>query len=446
MRKNLSLFCFLSFFAITAGAQSPAQQAFSLSQEAMEASPANYRAPLDSLRKIQAAADDPLGVNIHSQAMATYQSFAGNYDSALYYYDKAFKPRLEKKQAPKIDSAFVRNSYLRNALTALPVKLAQHQVVMINEAHHVPSHRAFAINLLDELHRQGFRHIAFETLYAKDTALLKQRGYPVHESGFYQKEPLFGELMRQALKKGFTLLAYESEVKCTPSPAKDPRYCNRFRDSIQAQNLARWIQKNPEQKLFVYAGYSHVYENTEDTWIRMAEFFRQFTGINPLTIDQEHMSERTDSSMEDQRYRAVTLMKNIQAPMVAYVEDTIWSYSSKVDITVFHPRYLNKTSALPHYQVKHKRPDFYMLHNQRKPILITKEATRTRFSSELLPANTSMIQAFYQKEEGNRIPADVVELQKDQAEAILYLYPGAYEIVYLNEKGKTIMARPIEIK
>lgn len=443
-KKSLPLVLLLAA-TFTAGAQTKAQEAFQLGNAAQEAAPANYRAPLDTLRKIKPAADDEMGRSIYSQAMATYQSFAGNYDSALYYFDQPYQQHLNQQNDKGTDAAFAKDNYFRNALTALPKKLEPQRVVMLNEAHHIPAHRAFAINLLDELYRQGFRHIAIETLSAKDTAQLNKRRYPVQESGTYQKEPLFGELMRQALKKGFNLIAYESEVACEPMEGKGDYYCSNFRDSVQAQNLARWVKKNPDKKLFVYAGFSHIYESSDTEWTRMAEFFKRFTAIDPLTIDQQYMTEHAIPQLEDPRYRTATDIKNIQTPMVAYVEDTVWSHSNKVDITVFHPRYLNKSGSLPHYQIKYKRPDFYMLHNKRRPILISKDPKASRFSNELLPANTSMIMVFYQKEEGNRIPADVVELKKDQSEAILYLYPGAYEVIYLNKVGRPLMNRPMVV-
>ena len=451
MSKNSFIFLCLIFItftegALTAGAQTKAMQAFSLADSVHKANPANYRAPLDALRKIKPSAADEQEKSLYNQAMMTYQSFIGNYDSALYYADKSFYPKLEQVKNGRSDSSFVKENYFRNALTVLPGKLEPHRVVMLNEAHHIPAHRTFAIALLDELYKQGFRHLALETLSAKDSVQINKRRYPNQESGFYQREPLFGELMRQALKKGFTLIAYESEQECKPIEGKDPYYCNRFRDSIQAQNLARWVKKNPGKKLFVYAGYSHINESTENEWIYMAEFFKKFTGINPYTIDQVQMSERSVPKVEDPRYRALTDMKNIQAPMVAYVEDTVWSHSKQVDVTVFHPRYLNKKGSLPRYQIKNNRPDFYLLHNQRRPLMVTQQPEQKNFASEVLPDGTRMIMAFYQKEEGNRIPADVVELKKGQTDTILFLYPGAYDVVYLNERGERIMSRPMVIR
>lgn len=447
MYKSLSLTCLIFFLSLPklVLAQSPIQQQLSRKAEAaLQAAPANYLAPLDSLRKHKPAAKDLPATDAYQHVMSVYQAFVSNYDSALYYFDQ--QALAQQPHAPQdygIDSGFVKESFFRHALTALPKKISQHQVVMLNETYFMPAHRAFAISLLDELYKQGFRHMALETITSSDTASLNQRKYPVHKSGVYQKESLYGELVRQALRKGFSILAYQSEGPC---PAElDAVHCNNLRDSIQAQNLARWVRQHPDKKLFVYAGPSQIFENSSGKWKRTATYFKHLSGIDPYTIDQSYMNEHTSPALEDPRYRAAADLKNIQAPMVAYVEDTLWSHSKQVDATIFHPRYLNKTGSLPHYQLKHKRPDFYMLHNKRKPILIAKDPNSSRFSSELLPANTRLIQVFYQKEEGNRVPADVVELKKDQEEAILYLYPGAYEIVYLNKNGKTLMNRPITI-
>jgi hypothetical protein len=41
------------------------------------------------------------------------------------------------------------------------------QIILINEAHHVPQHRAFAYELLKALRQKGFTHFATETLSRK---------------------------------------------------------------------------------------------------------------------------------------------------------------------------------------------------------------------------------------------------------------------------------------
>jgi hypothetical protein len=426
-------------------AQSKAQQAFLLAADAHAGSPANYQTPLDTLRRIKIEPTDRLGEDAFYQAMMTYQSFAANYDSALYYADKRYHHKLANMNEQEPNRAFLAGMSIRVAKDMLLREMRSHQVVMINEAHHLPSHRAFMISMLNDLQRLGFRHIAMETLSAKDTSALHQRGYPLYESGFYQREPLFGEFMRQALKRGFKLVAYESEQECPSATGKDPFFCNRFRDSIQAVNLARWVQRHPEEKLFVFAGYSHVYKSSENEWTRMAQFFQKMTDIDPLTIDQTLMNEHQEPKLEDPRYAALTESRNIQVPVVAVQNGQAWSHSSEVDITVFHPRYSKRTSIIPRYQDKSNRPAFYMLHNQRRPILLSREPGKTPFPSELIPASTRMILAYYKNETGQRIPADVIELKKDQPESILFLYPGSYEVEYLNGDGKRIFYREMVI-
>lgn len=436
---NRTLALLLPLLMLAAGAQ--AQNAFRIGGNAHDAAPENYRAPLQALRNMPLQPEDKQAGSLYHQAMTTYQSFAGNYDSTLYYSGKG----MERMKDRGTDSAFYYNYSFRPAKDALLRKADQQQVLMLNEAHHVPAHRAFAIGLLDELYKKGYRHLALETLNYKDTAALKTRKYPVYESGFYQREPLYGELIRQALRKGFTLLAYESEVECSFITGKDDDYCNRFRDSIQAVNLATWVQKNPRKKLVVYAGYDHIHEQANGGWKHMAQFFQEMTGIDPYTIDQVQMNEKLGRNLEDPRYKALTAFKNIQTPVVAHEDDSLWSHSQKVDVTVFHPRYMNKMGTLPRFEDKSNRQGFYLLNNKRRPLLISRAPSEAR-GSELLPEGTSMIMAYYQNETGNRVPADVVELKKDQQETILFLYPGAYEVVYLNQQGTPFITRKIAIK
>ena len=60
------------------------------------------------------------------------------------------------------------------------------------KAHHVPRDRAFLLTLLRGLYERGFRYFAAETLNPKDTGL-QARGYPTLQTGYYTREPVFGD-------------------------------------------------------------------------------------------------------------------------------------------------------------------------------------------------------------------------------------------------------------
>lgn len=65
------------------------------------------------------------------------------------------------------------------------------------------------------------------------------------------------------------------------------------RDYWQAQNLiAGTLDRNPEARVLVHCGYSHLHEVVSPRWTPMAHYFGEATGIDPLTVDQVLFAER----------------------------------------------------------------------------------------------------------------------------------------------------------
>lgn len=146
------------------------------------------------------------------------------------------------------------------------------RVVMINESHHVSLHRIFALELAKVLKKVGYTHIAAET-FGRNISKLNERGYPTLNDGTYIIDPEFGHFIRTAASLGYGFVRYES---------------GKFdRELGQAENLASFIENNPNAKLLVYAGYGHIREATlDENDVRMGQHFQELTKIDPLTIDQ----------------------------------------------------------------------------------------------------------------------------------------------------------------
>src|SRR5215467_4641436 len=94
-------------------------------------------------------------------------SFAGDYSSALAYqqmtYDSSQVNEVEQRQINKIMQGF-KNIQHVDARKFISFLARDYQVIMINEAHNKPVHRAFTISLLEDLHKKGFRYLAMEML------------------------------------------------------------------------------------------------------------------------------------------------------------------------------------------------------------------------------------------------------------------------------------------
>lgn len=170
------------------------------------------------------------------------------------------------------------------------VELAlQHNIVMINEAHYKPIHRAFIGELAKALKKIDFNFYGAETFSTSQfsdnnrNSQLSLRGYPIMQDGFYTKEPVFGQLIETLIENEYTLFAYES---ITPIPT-DAVSQIAHRDSEQANNILSELAKSSDQKVLIHAGYHHIREtksNSGNKW--MAQFLKEKSGIDPLTISQ----------------------------------------------------------------------------------------------------------------------------------------------------------------
>ena len=127
---------------------------------------------------------------------------------------------------PKPDIDFFKTFKPKNAVATILKAAEKYQVVITNEAHYQPQNRVFTSLLLEKLYQQGFRYLCVEDLTRDDTIInekedkdLNTRKYPLRTTGYYMDEPQYGNLTRQALKLGYTLVDYDyyaSELKEDP--------------------------------------------------------------------------------------------------------------------------------------------------------------------------------------------------------------------------------------
>lgn len=165
------------------------------------------------------------------------------------------------------------------ALDTLMERARDRQVVMFNELHFSPEHRALVRQLLPQFKELGFTSLAMEALAIGDTQLMN-RGFPSQESGYYVREPEMAKLVRDALRLGFRLVPYEDTTGTN-------------REKQQARNLIEGtLRRSPQGKVLVLAGFGHIHEGEEEGRKRMmAAEFHRLSGIDPLTIDQVELNK-----------------------------------------------------------------------------------------------------------------------------------------------------------
>lgn len=306
----------------------------------------------------------------------------------------------------------------KNAVNAITNAAKNYQVVITNEAHYQPQNRVFTALLLEKLYRNGFRYFAVEDLYiddlnvkSKEDKELNKRKYPLKTSGFYLSEPQYGNLVRQALKIGYTLIAYEHYA----SDVQNPTERILARERGQAKNIAEILKKDSQARVLVHCGYGHLSENLINGRGLMAAMLKKDFQIDPLTVDQEALLEEKNNPYFN--------LTKLAQPSVYVSGDVFFNNSGtnrQVDMVVFFPKtkYVNG------------RPDW-----------LRYDKTRRFFFAQLASRELSypvMIFAYLKGEDVlASVPADIVEIKQPGEKTALVLDKGQYVLRIKDAAGNT---------
>lgn len=345
-------------------------------------------------------------------------SFMGEYQQALIYNDKDYTPRWTLKGVVKAsDSLFLQACKPVKATDYIIRQARSKQIIIINEAHHNSLHRVFTASLLKGLYQAGFRYFGAETLNFRDSSL-NQRKYPVIASGYYTKEPQYGNLIREALKLGYHVFPYEATT--------DEEFASgKSREIAQARHIETILKQDPKAKILLHCGYDHVVEvPLTNSWQKaMAGRLKEFTGIDPMTIDQQQWTELSQPTKEHPLYQSMQL---VEASIYINTKGEVYPGLSlgRTDVQVAHPR--------TRYQ--YGRPTWLLRANQWKPYFLKQEQCSL---------NLPCLALAYRADEpiGKQnlaeqpIPVDVVELVNWQERKALILPTGRYRVVFRDSSG-----------
>jgi hypothetical protein len=263
-------------------------------------------------------------LDLQHQIAGTQYSFIGNFKAASdnFYFRIADREPLDDSSFSSFESEFKGT----NAHDYILERAKKEQIVIINEAHHKPKHRVLTKKLLQELYNEGFRYFGAEALNELDVTDLNFRKYPIGYSGFYTKEPQFGVLIREALRIGYEVFAYEGEGNGKP------------REINQAKKIQEFLKDKPNAKTLIHCGYQHAQEGKiNSSWEKaMAGRVLELTGINPLTVNQT----KYDNKFEFKYLSPLQKRIDITEPTV-FVDSYNVSFEGKADtsgfdIMVFH--------------------------------------------------------------------------------------------------------------
>lgn len=344
--------------------------------------------------------------------LATQRSFLGDTEGAIAAFDEHDALGRGTPSGNGDDLDRLADARAEDALDAIVQEARKHRIVILNEAHHVPLHRAFAMRLARELRKIGYTWLAAETF--ENTPL--EKGYLALSDGYYSREPVFGNFLRDAAAEGWKLAQYEPfDEQASETFAQQIER----REAGQARNLVeRIFSKDPAAKVFIYVGYGHLAEmprvgHGAGTAL-MAAQLKHMTGLDPLTVDQTSMMPHSRPEAELSIYGKAVARARRQAPFVlrgpAGTYEVFGPYRHKADMQVVHPRY-GMDSATGRAGWLQSLAGF-------KPSTVP---------PQLYPAaGVHWVLAHLADQPADAVPADVVRLEAGKPAPQFMLPPGQY--------------------
>ena len=300
--------------------------------------------------------------------------------------------------------ALVAEATARDALQAIVAAARRTRVVMLNENHRTPCQRIFAARLAQALRPLGYDTLAMEALATRPASVasdLKRRGYPVLSDGFYIRDPAFGSFIRRSLELGYTPLAYEADLSDRNGPD-----AFRSRERGQAMKLWAYLRAHPQAKLLVYGGGGHLAEQPlADGSKMMGQWFREMSGVDPLTIDQNRLQPGTAlrRHLIRKRVRSDSMLFQGSAPLV------VGSITGRVDMQVL--------------------PMSADLSNGRPRCLLGGGRRAVRVGMGARPTDELLVQAFGRNERSDAVPLDHTVVRFDGPRPKLFLPSRSVRLV-----------------
>lgn len=352
---------------------------------------------------------------IDQQLLATVEDELGLYDEAInaFPFDNRVQTRITLPAPADWAPA--------DAATEIAKLATDRRIVMINEAHHDAHTRELTLALLPKLRADGFTYFAAEALVNTDPGLM-ERGYPIATSGSeYLHEPIYGQIIREAIRLGFKVVPYESDADVLAD-----------REAGQARLLYEKVFKNdPKARLFVHAGYAHIDKavgNLGKTIQPMAMQLKQLTGFDPLSIDQTRWRDIGPMPKTD-LYNQLIAAFPVQQPSVLLSRQSgsVWaSDPDRHDVDVILPPSGHE-----------RRPHWLGLGGTRQTRVMSSDACQRQ-----LPC---VVEARYANESNDAIPADRYVFQADNSMNSLYLWPGDYRITSWDRDGRKVSERKLTV-
>jgi hypothetical protein len=349
------------------------------------------------------------------QSLGTQRAFVGDTAGAIAAFDiLGSGPRKESAA----DAARVDEADVEDAVQAIVAQARTRRIVLLNEAHHMPMHRAFSQRVARELRKIGYTYLACEAFvaYVGSAPPVFDKSY-IDQRGYYTLDPVFGEWMTEAKADGWKLVSYESGRRDEAMP---PEQRLLAREEEQARNLVeRIFARDKHAKVLIHAGYGHLYKGTiklpsGTELLMMGEHLRRMTGLDILHVDQTQFYAHPDAIDDSALYARMLAKPGTAAPFVLKSKQgeyaVLQGMKERVDMQVVFPRYA--------FSDANGRPAWLASLAGRTPRAIP---------AALLPASgRRAVLAYRAGEPDDAVPADVVLAEAGKPAPKLMLPAGEF--------------------
>jgi hypothetical protein len=297
------------------------------------------------------------------------------------------------------------------------------RIVLLNEDHGRTETRLSNLLLVRGLAKRGYTHIALEALSRDKTAEscgsealadkeLVKRGYPTSKSGYYFNDPIYAELLEEAMNFGLIPVAYDSTGMGLSGAD---------REEFQAQKIACILQ-DPAARVVVIGGHAHISELPDARYPGglMGARLARVTGLDPVSINTLVLDPST-AHPEVEGF--LDEMSGSAGPWLV-----------KNDLGEPHRvRGYDLTVLVPALDRKGKRAHPLSLDGTRRPVRV--QGIRCDVESGCI------LEAMEMGRTSHSIPADRCRMAVGRESCLLFLGKGTYEIYSTNlVEGATAVA------
>lgn len=330
-------------------------------------------------------------------------SLIGLYKEALIEWDR---PRGYRQKISASDSlSFKKNYHSVDAGKFILERAKENQIIIFNEAHFNSRNRVFVTSLLKDLKDIGYKYFAAEGLINIPKNYIGKK-HPTFQTGFYTMEPQFGNMIREAIALNYSLYPYEDTTGANGEK----------REIGQAKNILSLLEKDPKAKIIIHCGFDHILEDSVFDWGKaMAGRLKEFTGINPFTVDQIPLSERSKTNFNNPYYNVI----NSNDYSILIDEKGNPFNNGRVDALLYSPptKYI------------HNRPN-WVFENNKTPYFLNEKRVKLSF-----PILVKVYLETDNLEES--IPIDIIEIKKkeDLSKTAIALFKKGSFIIKISNKA-----------